>query len=73
MFKLIALFKGLNGINESAGEFWDLVLMSSNETGQQVFCGSAASYSAAKTLATAIFKASITWDDTNHVTAAFTS
>jgi hypothetical protein len=78
MFKLIALFKGLDGINETAGEFWDLVLMPANESGQQISCGTASSFSAAQTLAGTIFQASLTWTtdeygNQTHQTAAFTA
>ncbi len=73
MFKLIAQLKGLDGINEAGGQFWDLILMPANESGQQIYCGVSVSYSAAKTLAGTIFNASLTWDDTLHTTAAFTA
>lgn len=72
MFILQVILKGLDGINETSGEFYDLILTSAvNGTGSQIFCGSSSSYANAKTLASEIFQASLTWNDTLMVTTAF--
>jgi hypothetical protein len=71
MFILQVIEKGLDGINESSGTFYDLILMAANGTGSQIFCGSSTSYANAKTLAGTIFAASLTWNDTLMNTSAF--
>ena len=74
MLKLKVLLKGLDGIGDTDGEFFDLIVVSSSfPATQQIFLGTSVSYSAAKTLAASIFKASLTWDDTALETAAFTA
>lgn len=74
MFRFFVIQRGVDGAGNTVGAFWDLLLMPAENTGNsQIFCGTSASYAAAKTLGAAIVKASLTWDDTAHESAIFTT